>query len=369
MNYNLYINDTIGWPISAGYVRSELAKCKDKHCDLYLSSLGGDVATALQIRQMLLEHGDVTAHLHGFVASAATIIATGCKEIKMGEFALFMIHKCSAWQDEWGQMNADDISAAITRLTSAKQMLDSTDHVIGSIYAQRTGASVSEIAEMMKAETWLSAEEAKEQGFVDEIISDEQPQELTAETKQRIVACGYPVPETAKEDKPSLWKRITDFIETRFQQQAQRVADETLALKEPSNTNQHLKTPEPAMNKDYKSILALLSIEAIACTEDGSATLTAFQLQQIEAALAVNADKLDTADKEKKTLEKQVTDLTSEKSALENKVSDLTAQVEALQKADGADTTKVEGQSSEETAMSYATRARANYDKIKNLIA
>lgn len=345
MNYNLYINDTIGWPISAGYVRSELAKCKDKHCDLYLSSLGGDVATALQIRQMLLEHGDVTAHLHGFVASAATIIATGCKEIKMGEFALFMIHKCSAWQDEWGQMNADDISAAITRLTSAKQMLDSTDHVIGSIYAQRTGASVSEIAEMMKAETWLSAEEAKEQGFVDEIISDEQPQKLTAETKQRIVACGYPVPETAKEDKPSLWKRITDFIETRFQQQAQRVADETLALKEPSNTNQHLKTSEPAMNKDFKAILAVLLLEALAVSDDGKFTLTKDQMQALNDRLA---------------------ELGADKQLAEDKVKELTEQVSALQKADGDETTHVEGDG--EQVENHTAAARADYEKLKSIL-
>lgn len=375
MTYNLYINDTIGWPISAAYVRQELAKCKDKPCDVYISSLGGDVATALQIRQLFIEHGDVTAHLHGFVASAATIVATGAKQVKMGEFALFMIHKCSAWQEQWGQMNADDIAAAIDKLISAKNALDSIDQVIGSIYAQRTGKDVSTLAEMMKDETWLSAEEAKEQGFVDEIIPDEQPASLTDDMRQRIVAYGYPVPELQGK-QPTLWQRITDFIETRFRQQAKRMADEALESNVPSNSIHNLKTPQTIMNKDYKSILALLAVEAIAVSEDGSATLSAFQLQQIEAALAVNADKLATADKDNKDFQKQVKDLTnqvsdlsSENSRLEDKVNELTSQVEALQKADGEETTHIEGNGENNTAMTYAARARADYEKIKSLIA
>lgn len=369
MTYNLYINDTIGWPISAAYVRSELAKCKDKPCDVYISSLGGDVATALQIRQMFAEHGDVTAHLHGFVASAATIVATGARQVKMGEFALFMIHKCSAWQEQWGQMNADDIAAAIEKLTSAKNALDSIDQVIGSIYAQRTGKDVSALAEMMKDETWLSAEEAKEQGFVDEIISDEQPASLTDDMRQRIVAYGYPVPELQEKQQPNGWQRFAALIESLFKQQAKHIADDVLAENEPSNSIHNLKTPSTIMNKDYKSILALLAVEAIAVSEDGSATLSAFQLQQIEAALAVNADKLATADKDNKDLQKQVSELTSEKTSLESKVNELTSQVEALQKADGDETTHIEGNGENNTAMTYAARARADYEKIKSLIA
>ena len=130
------------------------------------------------------------------------------------------------------------------------------------------------------------------------------------------------------------------------------------------------------MNKDYKSILALLAVEAIAVSEDGSATLSAFQLQQIEAALAVNADKLASADKDNKDLQKQVKDLTnhvsdlsSEKSRLEDKVNELASQVEALQKADGDETTHIEGNDENNATMTYAARARANYEKIKSLIA
>jgi ClpP class serine protease len=50
---------------------------------------------ALQIRQMFLKHDNVTAHLYGFIASTATIIAMGAKRIVMGESALLLVHRCS----------------------------------------------------------------------------------------------------------------------------------------------------------------------------------------------------------------------------------------------------------------------------------
>ena len=43
MYYDIYINSSFGWPFSADYVRGELAKCKKKPCNVYISSLGGAV--------------------------------------------------------------------------------------------------------------------------------------------------------------------------------------------------------------------------------------------------------------------------------------------------------------------------------------
>ena len=99
MEYDIYINDTIGYPISAAYVKGLLQDYKDKPCNVYISSFGGAVADALQIHQMFLEHGNVTAYVYGFTASAATIIAMGAKKIIMGEYALMLIHRCSNWVD------------------------------------------------------------------------------------------------------------------------------------------------------------------------------------------------------------------------------------------------------------------------------
>ena len=342
MTYNLYINDTIGWPISAAYVRAELAKLKGKPCDVYISSLGGDVATALQIRQLFLEHGSVTAHLHGFVASAATIIATGCKMVKMGEFALFMIHKCSAWQEQWGQMNSEDIAAAIDKLTSAKNALDSIDQVIGSIYAQRTGKAIADLAEMMRTETWLGAEEAMAEGFVDEIIAEAQPAAISDDQRQRILACGYPLPTLSEtsafsahsdnSESPSLFERIKTYIDDK----AHRIAAEA--------TPKNLQPPKhTAMNKNHPAILALLLVDGLPTTAEGKILLTEAQLQTLSDHLAT---------------------LTADKQIAQQQVSDLTAQVEALKQADGDDTTHIEA-SGDQAPKNHTAAARADYEKLK----
>lgn len=345
MNYHLYINDTIGWTISAAYVRSELAKNKGKHCDVFISSLGGDVATALQIRQMLQEHGDVTAYLHGFVASAATLVATGAGHVKMGEFALFMIHKCSAWQEQWGQMNADDIAAAIEKLSSARQALDSIDRVIGSIYAKRTGKELPGLTEMMKAETWLSATEAKAEGFVDEIIPDEYPTRLTDEIRHRIVACGYPVPETglaAPTESGSFTQRLRRELRALFSQPL------------PEDTSLTSTKNDKNMNKDYKAVLALLQVNGLAVSEDGRFPLTAIQMQAVNDRLAALA------------AEKQ---LSEEKlAAAQARLSELQARVDALQKSDGDETAHIEGTADKGDFPSHAANARADYDRMKGIL-
>ncbi|MBQ7690481.1 MAG: ATP-dependent Clp protease proteolytic subunit, partial [Muribaculaceae bacterium] len=93
MNYQIIIDDYIGDWLSdtdKQSVRRKLDSYKGKHVDVKISSLGGSLDDGLDIRQQFIDHGDVTAYLHGFVASAATVIAMGAKKIVMGKYALFL---------------------------------------------------------------------------------------------------------------------------------------------------------------------------------------------------------------------------------------------------------------------------------------
>lgn len=361
MKYHILINDYIGWPISADYVSRELATHKDQPVDVYVSSLGGDVNTALQIRQMFVEHGNVTCHLHGFVASAATILITGAKTVRMGKFALYMIHKCSSWQDQWGQMNADDIAAAIMKLTTAKQMLDQVDHVIGSIYAQKTGKPLSEIAGMMKAETWMTAEEALSYGFIDEVIEDDEAPALTADLSARIVACGLPLPEITGEENPSMWTRITDFIERSFRQHAERVAAEALSHEENHST---LNTNNKMKKLVLATICALLSVKDFEQAEDGTVNMTEEQLRLLENQLVAQNTVL--ADKQKEI------DAAAEKAKkLQEQIDALQEQVKNLKDADGDDTDDVhdgEGPVDSDDDFAAASEAQASFNRLAGLI-
>lgn len=326
MNYDIYINSSIGWPFSADYVRGELNKCKKKPCNVYISSLGGAVIDALQIRQMFVEHGDVTVHLHGFVASAATIIAMGAKKIVMGEFALFLMHRCSNWVDTWGQMNAEEIADAIKKLEASKNALETIDQTVANIYAARCGKKVKDVAEWMKDAIWLNADDCKQRGLVDEVCKDEEHPVITNALKGEILACGFPVPENRQDKDADL--SLRSFLEGIRSLFASRSATNPQTTKD-MNTE----------NKDFKNVLAALKADSIT-TSDGKAVLSDEQMNALDTRLS--------------TL-----------SALEKENAELKARVSALEKNDGEETNHIEATATEDPAADYASRARSAYAKLK----
>lgn len=102
-----------------------------------VSSLGGSVDDALDIRQQFLDHGNVTCYLYGYVASAATILATGAKKTCMSRYAFYLIHKVSNWVDAWGNYNADQIQQLIDDLKANKLENDKMDLVLANLYANK----------------------------------------------------------------------------------------------------------------------------------------------------------------------------------------------------------------------------------------
>ena len=206
MIYDIYINAAIGWPISYEYVRSELKKCEGRPANVYVSSLGGSLVEAMKIRQLFVDHGQVTCHLHGFVASAATILSTGAARVLMGRHALYLAHRCSNWVDTWGQMNAEELSRAIEELKAGQLELEKIDRTVAGVYAARAGRSAEEFFDLMKQAQWLSAEEVLGLGLADGLAEDDNaaaadpasdPSASSAAFAARFAACGLPVPPTA----------------------------------------------------------------------------------------------------------------------------------------------------------------------------
>ena len=334
MEYDIYINSTIGWPFSAEYVREELAKCKEKKCRVYISSLGGSVRDALQIRQLFIEHGDVECHLHGFVASAATILAMGAKKIVMGEFALLLVHRCSDWVDTWGQMNAEEIERAIKELESSKDSLETIDRTIASIYAARCGRKVEDVAEWMELAEWLTAQECLDRGLVDEICKDDCQEPLTNALRGEILACGLPLPQQEVRREKKTARSLMGAISSLFEKKNS----------ETSIHNINTETTTMEENKKYTLILAALSVEHL-MADDGKIALSEEQVGTIEGRLA---------------------DLTAEAAKKDERIKDLEQQLATLKAQDGDDTTHTEGEE-DETTEDYAAAAKAAYERLKGL--
>ena len=138
----------------------DLKKCGGKSVTVHINSGGGSVFDAMAIANTLKNYsGDVTISVEGLCASAATLVTCGSGgHVKAAENAIFMVHKPAAFL--FGSYNEDRLKKVENSLTAVM------DAVIAT-YAQKIDAE--KVQEMMTAETWLTAAEAKENGFVDEI--------------------------------------------------------------------------------------------------------------------------------------------------------------------------------------------------------
>lgn len=125
------------------------------------NSPGGEVIAASVIRSTLQEYpGRVTADIVGLAASAATIVMTGADRVLMRESAMLMIHDPAILA--YG--NTDELKAMIDILETVK------DSVLDT-YETKTKIDRAKLSKMMSDETWMTAREAKDYGFADEVIT------------------------------------------------------------------------------------------------------------------------------------------------------------------------------------------------------
>jgi hypothetical protein len=95
----------------------------------------------------------------GLAASAASTIAMAGDDIRIGQGAFIMIHK--AWCLTIGDADAH---------LETTELLTKIDGALADVYARRTGMDPSAAAELMAAQTWLTADEAVAHGFADSLI-------------------------------------------------------------------------------------------------------------------------------------------------------------------------------------------------------
>lgn len=130
----------------------------DEDIELEINSYGGDVFAGIDIMNTLRAHGGkVTLTITGIAASAASIIAMGADKIRMFSNTQLMVH--NAWTIVAG--NAKE-------LRKKADDLDSIGESVLASYTHRVDAGTVE--KLLDEETYLSADKAKELGFIDEIV-------------------------------------------------------------------------------------------------------------------------------------------------------------------------------------------------------
>jgi ATP-dependent protease ClpP protease subunit len=157
-------NEEIG--VTARAFVEQLSKLGDevKSLVVHINSPGGDVwggvniANALR-EQQLSKGRKVETVVDGLAASIASVIAMAGSKVTMADNALFMVH--NPWSIALGEA-AD--------MRKAAEMLDTVREQIVATYKWHADLEDDEIRALMDAETWMTAAEAKDKGFVTDVI-------------------------------------------------------------------------------------------------------------------------------------------------------------------------------------------------------
>lgn len=151
----------------------QLRKADGDDVTVHINSAGGNLFEANAMAEALRSYkGKSTASIEGLAASAASYFALTADEVVMNPYALFMVHNPSG--AAFG--TADE-------LRSQASVLDKSRETIVAQYARKTGMDKGEIGRLMDEETWFSADEALEKGFVDR-LTDAEPIEMRATPEQ-----------------------------------------------------------------------------------------------------------------------------------------------------------------------------------------
>jgi ATP-dependent Clp protease protease subunit len=158
---DVYLYDVIDdyFGVSAGDFNKELSALKGKAVNLRINSPGGDVFAGRAMATAIQNHGNVTAYIDGLAASAATYVALAATEVHIADGAMFMIH--NAWSFAYGNK---------TDMRNTADLLEKIDSTIIADYVKKSNLGKDEIVAMMDAETWFTAQEALDKGFVDSIF-------------------------------------------------------------------------------------------------------------------------------------------------------------------------------------------------------
>lgn len=166
---------------SAQHFREELAKYPNaERIDIYINSYGGDVFEGTAIYNQLKRHqARKVVHVDGFACSIASVIAMAGDEVIMPRNTLMMIH--NMWMCACG--NAAE-------LRKAADDLDVINTAGRQAYLQKAGDKLreEELARMMDAETWLTAERCVELGLADRLADEEADMSGAAAILQKVNA-------------------------------------------------------------------------------------------------------------------------------------------------------------------------------------
>lgn len=345
--------------ISAKRISEMLADADGEDITFNLNSEGGSVFAGTEIYSMLNQYtGKVVVNINGLSASIASVLMLGADVINMSLSGQIMIHRVSGRAIG----NADDLNKALNAFTSSEKTLV-------NLYHKKTGLPKNKLAEMMSKETWLTAEEALELGFVDSIIGESDYSQtadtsLVAQYKERVsnaknfslamTELKNQLKEEKMDDKTSLLEKIknilgSDKLDDTIKNEAETVEPTEEVVAEPEDTEEPVEETPVEDAETPKEEVAEESTEEETNATDELVEALEKATNKIEEIQAENADlkaKLEAVTKER-----------DDKTKVANKAESIVNRLNNLLKDTETDKVVMSNQKSEKEA----SRGRFNF--------
>lgn len=304
---DIFIYDEIGvHGITAKSFLQDLKDLGGKDITLHINSTGGDVFEGQAIYTALKNYtGKVTAKIEGLAASMATVIALAADTIEMTSNSLFMIH--SPMSNVFGNKS---------QMRKQINALEKVEATMLKVYSKRTGLDEEKISYMLDSETWLSADEAKEMGFVDavsgkvEIVAKYDITGFEKKTAEEILTTfgNKPLKTENQMDEVTMknwFTEIKNLIVGKAEAEAQQEQVQTEAKEEQPEVNvNELEAKINALTEERDSLSQKLSAEKEKANESKEEFKTQFEtmaqrISKLEATpsvtLAENEPKVQTS--------------------------------------------------------------------------
>lgn len=260
---------------------------------VHVNSPGGDAFGGIAMMNALRRqkaHVDVT--VDGLAASAASYIAMGGDTLTMGRNSQMMIHDASGMC--WGNAaDMDKMSETLSKLSDS----------VAQVYAEKSGGTAESWRDIMRAETWYSADEAVKAGLADAVDESRKPADGEATDfdlhvfnyagREHAPAPEFPVPRAKHVAPVTAWGGV-------------RVATAHIDPAEPDTTTE--REPEMAFadevrarlgtpDADEAGVLAALDkLKTKSEPPEGVAMIDQAQLDELKAAAERGAEAIAAQD-------------------------------------------------------------------------
>lgn len=161
--------DYFGMESTAPKDVENLLPTNNESVELIINSPGGLVNAGSEIYTVLKEYkGEVIAKIVGQASSAASVVALAGDKVLISPTANYMLHNA--------RVSVEGDHHTLRNQANANENISLG---IANLYANRTGMTIDEVIQMMDKTTYLNAQQAKEYGFVDEIMFEENKEIIT----------------------------------------------------------------------------------------------------------------------------------------------------------------------------------------------